>query len=662
MPEDDEPTGNTDTEISVEVGGSVTGAIEQADDIDSIAVTLTAGVTYQIDLEGIETGEGTLDDPFLLGLFDANIVRVADADDDDGVGRNSRILFTPDETGTYFIGVAAFSTGTGTYTLFVEEEALSTRPDPDLVLDTVELTGNPLIDGLGNGTAWPADADGTTTLTYSIPAANSVFPVPFVVDGVDLTASFTPASAEAVSLFRGGLDFIEAIADIRFEEVTDAGTEFGTLRLFATTATNEALGTTLGVAELPDDGATPGDIYLFEFKVEANLAFFEFATGLTPGSINGLQFVTLHEAGHALGLKHPGEGRTAFPDAFFGVEYTLMVPSFASAFFPTAFISDFGPTTFGYADILALRHLYGEVDTASGDDTYTFDLSERYFETIFDTGGTDTIRIVGEGGGVNIDLRPDSSALDGTWIDVGTTVTYYNAFAQPVGARTETVFLTPETVIENVITSSGDDWVVGNSADNRLEGMDGDDQLFGGAGSDILHGGAGNDDLFGGAGDDVITGDDFLSVVGDDDQIGGGAGDDQLWGKDGDDTLYGGSGSDTIYGGAGADLLFNGAGDDVLQGGAGDDTLWGGAGRDVLIGGAGADVFIFGANSGSDVITDFDLSQDILDLSLLGLADFAAFEASASAGDDGVTLSVAGNEILLAGLTLDDLSAVTLLL
>ena len=661
MPEDDEPTADVDTERSVDVGGSVTGVIEVEGDIDSIAVTLVAGVTYQIDLEGLDTGEGTLVDPFLFGVFDANLARVAEADDDSGVFVNSRILFTPSETGTYFIGVSSFNRAgvedVGSYTLFVDEEALSTRPDPvfDQPIAAVGLSGNPVVDGLTDPFGYASGADGTTVVTYSVPTDGAVFAFPRYINNIfgreEFTSNFTPASDEAEAFFRGGLAMVEAIADIRFNEVADAGTEFGTIRLASTTTSGlqTPLFAIFGISGLPDFDTTAGDIFLFESTSEAQ----SFGTNL-------LESITLHELGHALGLKHPGDGQTAFPDAFLGYEFTVMATD--SIFFPTAAGADMFPTTFGYADILALRHIYGAVDTASGNDTYTFDLSERYFETIFDTGGNDTIRIVGDGRGVDIDLRPDSSALDGAFIDVGTTISYLDSFFQFLGAHTQTVFLTPETVIENVFTSSGDDWVFGNSADNRLEGMVGDDQLFGGAGSDILHGGAGNDDLFGGAGDDFITGDDFLSVVGDDDQIGGGAGDDQLWGKDGDDTLYGGSGSDTIFGGAGADLLFNGTGDDVLNGGAGDDTLWGGAGRDVLIGGAGADVFIFGANNGSDVITDFDLSQDILDLSLLGLADFAAFEASASAGDDGVTLSVAGNDILLAGLTLDDLGALTLTL
>ncbi len=61
-----------------------------------------------------------------------------------------------------------------------------------------------------------------------------------------------------------------------------------------------------------------------------------------------------------------------------------------------------------------------------------------------------------------------------------------------------------------------------------------------------------------------------------------------------------------------------GHGDDRIGGGALGDTLSGGPGADILTGGAGADRFVFGGlDTGADHITDFDLENDILDLSAL---------------------------------------------
>ena len=54
---------DTTTTGQVEVGGSVTGNIGSSDDADYFRVVLEAGTRYQIDLEGADTGRGTLADP-----------------------------------------------------------------------------------------------------------------------------------------------------------------------------------------------------------------------------------------------------------------------------------------------------------------------------------------------------------------------------------------------------------------------------------------------------------------------------------------------------------------------------------------------------------------------------------------------------------------------
>ncbi|MEN9865985.1 MAG: hypothetical protein RL748_1575, partial [Pseudomonadota bacterium] len=59
------------------------------------------------------------------------------------------------------------------------------------------------------------------------------------------------------------------------------------------------------------------------------------------------------------------------------------------------------------------------------------------------------------------------------------------------------------TVIENAVTGSGNDFLSGNAFDNRLEGGSGNDTLSGGGGNDGLLGGSGNDILYGGDGSDV---------------------------------------------------------------------------------------------------------------------------------------------------------------
>ena len=92
-------------------------------------------------------------------------------------------------------------------------------------------------------------------------------------------------------------------------------------------------------------------------------------------------------------------------------------------------------------------------------------------------------------------------------------------------------------------------------------------------------------------------------------------------------TVQGTAGNDTLLGSAASEIFYGVAGNDTINGGAGGDILVGGAGIDKLTGGTGADTFRFVAQSDSyrnattsfdDTITDFDVTQDKIDLAGLG--------------------------------------------
>ncbi len=93
------------------VGTSVTSALEFGADRDWFAIDLIAGQTYTFDLIG-----DTLSDPYLY-LYN-NSGAVVAADDDGGEGFNSSLTFTAARTGTFYLSAEAFlSSQTGTYTL-----------------------------------------------------------------------------------------------------------------------------------------------------------------------------------------------------------------------------------------------------------------------------------------------------------------------------------------------------------------------------------------------------------------------------------------------------------------------------------------------------------------------------------------------------------------
>ncbi len=173
------------------------------------------------------------------------------------------------------------------------------------------------------------------------------------------------------------------------------------------------------------------------------------------------------------------------------------------------------------------------------------------------------------------------------------------------------------TGADTLIGGLGSDTLFGDIGNDYLSSDEGDDELQGGDGNDTLHGGFGQDTLLGNLGDDLLYG-----GSGDDNLIGN-EGADQLFGEDGDDQLWAGTGADTLSGGLGNDELFGeddndrlvgNEGNDGLFGGNGDDILQGGLGNDLLFGGLGRDTFVLAAGEGQDWIDDFQIGEDVIDL------------------------------------------------
>jgi mannose-6-phosphate isomerase-like protein (cupin superfamily) len=117
---------------------------------------------------------------------------------------------------------------------------------------------------------------------------------------------------------------------------------------------------------------------------------------------------------------------------------------------------------------------------------------------------------------------------------------------------------------------------------------------------DIFYGDETNETIPGGDGDDIILGRN---------------GQDQLFGLLGNDTLIGGSNEDLLDGCEGDDLLSSRESNDILSGGLGNDTLTGGIGYDTLAGGLGNDLFMLESGANTDYITDFQDTEDLIELS-----------------------------------------------
>ena len=151
LPAKDLPA-DVSTNGAITVGGSATGEIEHRGnrDRDWFAVELEANKTYQIDLDGWWTGHGTLRDPYLRGIYDMDGVRIpGTTDDDGGAGKNSRVTFTAEDAGTYYVAAGAYgSTIVGTYTLSVTD---ITNGVPDDFAAGTDTTGTVDVGGSSTG-------------------------------------------------------------------------------------------------------------------------------------------------------------------------------------------------------------------------------------------------------------------------------------------------------------------------------------------------------------------------------------------------------------------------------------------------------------------------------------------------------------------------------
>lgn len=545
--------------------------------------------------------------------------------------------------------------------------------------ENVAASGTNAIDGIVFGRRWVSDTGSdVTTISFSFPDQNSLFSTDpdqgYGTSGQEPHAGLAGLSDAAQNLFLAALDNISSFSKLVFTQVEDSGNSAGTIRVAFTGIADED---SVAWAYLPGNYQAAGDIWVLSENHSENDV--DFGQTLT------------HELGHALGLKHPFEtdnGTEALASNLDGIDYTVMAYN-VSARFPTATYADLWPQTYMYADILALQYLYGvDTVTTANADSYVYDQSDRHYLTIWDYGGNDTLGVTGGTRAVKLDLTP------GSWSDVGTTIEYSDDVR--LFTDSETVYIAPDTTIENAYGAGGNDTLQGNSVANRLTGNDGNDKLmgdagsdrlFGNSGNDFLEGGEGADTLSGGAGNDVAVagsgndklfagagdqGDDIMAGGAGNDVIGGGSGNDLLIGgglddgatrqlvttnedstDDGNDVLFGGDGDDTLLGGGwddsvvdngqydegeavtnsvGNDAIWSGSGDDIIIAAAGNDILGGGAGDDTIDGGDGNDLFYGGKDAGDTGANDVIRGGDGNDIIFAGAGN-DALDGGAGADD-----------------------------
>lgn len=432
---------------------------------------------------------------------------------------------------------------------------------------------------------------------------------------------------------RAALALYAEVCNLTFTELSDS--ESINIRF----ANNNQNGQSAAYAYYPNGSSSGGQVWL--------AADYSYNFIMTAGSYG---FMTvLHEIGHAVGLKHPGNYNATgggtdppyLPSSEDTYQYSLMSYHGES--------NNLSASTLMLYDIAALQYLYGaNTSTRSGDTTYTFDTS-AVLQTIWDGGGNDTLDASNQTRGVTLDLRAGAYSSIGT--RYGGAVAVSNNIAIAYGV-----------VIENAVGGDHDDVLYGNTANNRIEG---------GAGNDTISGLGGNDTILGGGGNDEATIDGGTCVVGGVETLIGGAGSDWVTLMSGGNTLEL-SAIETLIGGSGADFVTLGGGGntvilaalETLAGGTGGDFIRLGdrgstlrvSGLETLIGGSGVDVIYLGNGGNTMILAALEtlIGGEGTDLIRLGdrggtLAVSALETVLGGSGGDYLRLDDAGGTLSLSG-------------
>ena len=293
VPPPDDYADNPDTDGAIGVGETAAGDIGHEDDSDWFAIELAAAQSYVIDLEGAATGGGALSDPY-LELFDSD-GNVVDFNDDGGEGLNSRLIVTPDRSGRYFIGAAAFGGATGSYTLSVAEYV---APPDDYGADS-GTAGSAVVGGSTGGDI--EIADDTDWFALDLAAGDRIM--------IDLEGSPTGAGtlsdpyltvydaggAAILSDDDGGTDFnsrllFEPPAAGRYDlEAAAFGSATGTYTLTVSDASHirdDYAGNSSTTGRLPVGGHVVGELELagdvdwFAIRLEADVPYVFFLEGM----------------------------------------------------------------------------------------------------------------------------------------------------------------------------------------------------------------------------------------------------------------------------------------------------------------------------------------------------------------------------------------------
>lgn len=205
--------------------------------------------------------------------------------------------------------------------------------------------------------------------------------------------AMTTAQKDAV---RAAFAYYAKLINVTFTEVAGDGT--GNINFGTNTQASSA-----GYANLPDSSGAKDKVYLYL----ANNQTTNGDAGMAEGGYGWM--TTLHEIGHTLGLKHPGNynaGGGGTPGPYLSAALDNRQTTIMS-YHDNDVSRGVNATTPMLYDVAALQYLYGANQSAStaSSGAFTFTSGSNYLKTLWSTSGSDTIDLSGLTHASNVNLN-----------------------------------------------------------------------------------------------------------------------------------------------------------------------------------------------------------------------------------------------------------------
>ncbi len=167
----DDYSANSATTGRVTIGGSTTGQIETALDIDLFSITLAAGQRYKFNVRGGTVAP--LTDP-AFAIYNSTLDQLGYNDNAPGQGNNAEFVYTAGYSGTHFLAAAGIGSLTGSYVV----SAVLFPPGPSFY--TVSAGATSIAEGFTGRTANAAftvtrtgDTAGPAVVNYTVTSAQA---------------------------------------------------------------------------------------------------------------------------------------------------------------------------------------------------------------------------------------------------------------------------------------------------------------------------------------------------------------------------------------------------------------------------------------------------------------------------------------------------------